>query len=323
MNTRLFAGSEAQLAQWLRPSLAAAAAAAAQSGQEEWGADDVAIHVRSGDILWGHHAAYSPLPLSFYRAALLHIAQKRAAEQRRAGEEEEGGRRGAARAARRSSSSGSAAAVPAQPPARSSSQALSLGTVVLIAESPRCALLQRLAAALESEGVQGGRGSPGSMPRLRAVRIQSSSIGADLASLFSAPALILSISSFAWWPALLSCSAKAVVMPVWGLLKPHSWAPRPQLPSERISHCMTIAAVPEEEEGEGGGGEEKQRIGAASGPCRQAARLQSLAAALTAALGPADAARGHAAAPRVLELELPALQCWGGNTAAALDTLFD
>lgn len=35
--------------------------------------DDVVMHVRLGDILTGWHAAYRPLPLSFYRAALQHF----------------------------------------------------------------------------------------------------------------------------------------------------------------------------------------------------------------------------------------------------------
>ena len=33
-----------------------------------WGPHDVAVHVRLGDILHGYHAAYRPLPMTFYRS---------------------------------------------------------------------------------------------------------------------------------------------------------------------------------------------------------------------------------------------------------------
>ena len=73
MNTRLFAGHERAIADWLAPGLAAAAGAA-EDEVLSWGPRDVAIHVRVGDILWGHHPAYRPLPMSFYRAALRAVA---------------------------------------------------------------------------------------------------------------------------------------------------------------------------------------------------------------------------------------------------------
>lgn len=45
------------------PSLASTG----ESTRAVWGPHDVAVHVRLGDILHGYHAAYRPLPMSFYR----------------------------------------------------------------------------------------------------------------------------------------------------------------------------------------------------------------------------------------------------------------
>lgn len=96
MNTQQYIGFESVIAGWLRPSVEAiisdltngklqsapTAAPTTQPGIRTatgtasvlilscTSPHDVAIHVRLGDILWGAHAAYRPLPMSFYRSAL-------------------------------------------------------------------------------------------------------------------------------------------------------------------------------------------------------------------------------------------------------------
>jgi hypothetical protein len=65
-NSGLFLGFEAEVFRWIAPCLRPDAAF-----WMRWEPRDVAIHVRLGDILHGHHAAYRPLPMSFYRLALL------------------------------------------------------------------------------------------------------------------------------------------------------------------------------------------------------------------------------------------------------------
>jgi hypothetical protein len=93
MNTRAWAGHECEIAQWFLPSVRAAreeiltqatittnsarlkeehaalSAVCAETKSNE-GRGEVMVHVRVGDILWGHHGAYRPLPMSFYKNAL-------------------------------------------------------------------------------------------------------------------------------------------------------------------------------------------------------------------------------------------------------------
>jgi hypothetical protein len=75
-NTSLFVGLESEVRGWVSPCLAlepggspghAPGSARDSVATGSWGPNDVAIHVRLGDILHAHHAAYRPLPLSFYR----------------------------------------------------------------------------------------------------------------------------------------------------------------------------------------------------------------------------------------------------------------
>lgn len=195
MNTALFCGMERSIKSWLTPSLevalraARAAAAPLESDASRithaddpmlsgWRKSDVAIHVRLGDILWGHHAAYRPLPMSFYRAAL-------------------GALPGGGTTPRR---------------------------VVLVTEDRTHEIVLRMADWL-----------------LRArlascVRLQSSTLAGDFLTLYTAPALICSISSFAWCAAFLG-SASSVVVPVYGLLKKQVWFPSPGVPA---MHDMTL-----------------------------------------------------------------------------------
>jgi hypothetical protein len=188
MNAALFAPHDATIAAWLRPGLDAVVRAAPAAFA--WGPADVAVHVRVGDILWGHHAAYRPLPLSFYRAALQRVPAYAAAR-------------------------GTAAA----------------GRVVVVTEDASHALVQRLAGALRAEGhdasVRGG-----------------ASAAEDLAALYTAPAVVLSVSTFAWWPAVLSRAARAIVVPRWGLLWTHEWEPSPSAdPGRTLTHDMTVRSA--------------------------------------------------------------------------------
>ena len=187
MNASLFAPHDATIANWLRPGLDAVLRARDSASLPDWRPQDVAVHVRVGDIMWGHHAAYRPLPVSFYRNAL--------------------------------------ARIPAYAASLGTHEA---GRVFFISEDAAHALVTRLVAALRSDGhdvtARGG-----------------ASVDDDLAALYSAPAVVLSVSSFAWWPAVLSRVARTVVVPCWGLLRPHAWEPAPRdFPGCTLFHDMTV-----------------------------------------------------------------------------------
>jgi len=220
MNTCLFAGEEAAVAAWLQPSLAAAQLhelrrhPAAPMLAARWSPRDVAVHVRLGDILWGHHCAYRPLPVSFYRAALAAVAQRLRAEDAAVG-------------------GGGGWAAP-------------LGRVVLVTEDASHEIVIRLQACLEGLLAAGGHPNasaptftPSSSPTCTAVLTQSLSSAADFLSLAAAPALVLSVSSFSWWAAALG-NARTVVLPDFGLFRQHAWAPRPGLTAP---HDMTLRAA--------------------------------------------------------------------------------
>ena len=170
VDTRRLLGRQAAAAFWLTPGLTPRVAAAAADCA--WSCTDVAVHLRLGDILWGHHAAYRPLPLSFYAAALRAVERRRAARVRR---------------------------------------------VVFVCEDPSDEIAQRLAAAVDGWLRIGGGPPP-------VVELRGASAAEDFAVLASAPNLVLSVSSFAWAAAWLGV-ADVVVVPDWGLLRAHIWAP--------------------------------------------------------------------------------------------------
>jgi hypothetical protein len=239
MNTCLFVGHERTIAGWLRPSLdqslvelqarhaaargskgsatgdsstSGAASAASAAPVLEWQPNDVAIHVRLGDILWGHHCAYRPLPVSFFVAALQTVSQRLG-----------GGR--------------TDASVPWQ---------RRLGRVVLVTEDATDEIVTRVAARLEAiladfsscaaaAAVPATSAGATAAPSPR-VLTQSLSVHADFLTLYTAPNLILSISSFSWWAGFLG-RAGCVVMPDYGLFKTHVWFPRDGCPAP---HDMTI-----------------------------------------------------------------------------------
>ena len=286
MDTRMFAGSEGAIAGWLRPSLDAAAAAWRASGDAiDWQPRDVAIHLRVGDIIWGHHAAYRPLPMGFYAPVLRRLAERvggavavspsvdgcegekltypltgtaDGSGRRVDGEVIRGRRRkgrGSSRSPSRARTSDAVAAAAAA--SNSSNNAASrlspLGRIVIVTEEPIHEVVVRTAAAIrglvfddDSSG-QKGAISLCSGP----VTIVSSSLSHDLACLYTAPTLVLSTSSFAWWPAFLSKEVRVAVVPRWGLLLPHVWRPSPTAqPDLILRHDLTIREVPEEAPGE-------------------------------------------------------------------------
>ena len=189
LNTEMLAGYEAAVRRWLRPTLDAAATALPSGTLRTWAPSDVVLHVRLGDILWGHHAAYRPLPFSFYRAALHAIASRL-----------------------RGTGGGDAGATS---PAALAAVAGSLGRVIIVTEDNTHEIVVRLAHHL--------RAACGCT-----VETQSASLTADFLALLHAPNLVVSISSFAWWAAFLG-DAATVVFPRFGLLARHTWHPRPDV----------------------------------------------------------------------------------------------
>jgi len=200
MNTSLFIGWEVVIGGWLRPCLefGPKSGLRLQNSAKQffsWGDLDVAVHIRLGDILWGHHTSYRPLPLSFYRSALKAIAAR--------------------------------FHVP------------TLGRVVLVTEAPKHPLIERMICDLKDWGLKGTNTIP---PIARSFEAWSSGgVDGDLAALFSSPSMVLSISSFCWWPAALSTKARVLVVPIWGLTRPHTWRPSPrEYPLRHVKHDLTI-----------------------------------------------------------------------------------
>jgi hypothetical protein len=361
LDMRMLAGSEGEVTSWLAPGVGAATAkllAAGSGGASDgahhagWGPSDVAVHVRAGDILWGHHAAYRPLPLSFYRDAL-HIAAARLAAgaaaddargdrgtparpprhrsvSRRRAPSAGGGSGGGGRASAAADHSAATAAAPA---AASATHLCGhcgrhhgrLGRVVIVTEDAQNALVQRTAAALRTLAAFGGGtvDAAGAAPLVAGgVTVRSGSLSDDIATLVTAPALVLSVSGFAWWAGQLSTHAHTVVAPRWGLLTTQDWQPSPAAhPALVMRHDLTLLrtgpawVAPGEDE---------------------AAALARLQAALAAALPAPPGSVGDGAswaltgdfrplpqASRVVDVPLPHLPAWPGNRPHAVEALFD
>lgn len=228
LDTTLFAGCEGEIAGWLRPGLDAAAEAATvaadSAGDASWGPRDVAVHIRVGDILWGHHTAYRPLPMSFYQSALHTVAAQLPAPKSTSG--------ATSPIARSSQASEPSATTCSQ----CGAQHPPLGKVVIVTEDPKHEIIRRTAEHFRSLLCCGDQPlcSGG-------VEIVSGSLSGDLTLLYTAPALVLSVSSFAWWPAFLSRTARPIIVPSWGLLKAHYWKPSPRRnPQLFMRHDMTV-----------------------------------------------------------------------------------
>jgi hypothetical protein len=183
---------------------------------------DVAVHVRLGDILWGHHCAYRPLPMSFYRRALVEVGRRLPPAQ---GEAPGGG-------------------------AAEQDDAVyvrRLRCIVLVTEDPTNEIIARMVACLraflDSCSATAAAGSP-----RPAVLVHSRSVQADFLALYSAPNLVLSISTFAWWAAFLALPRReaaqrlggggTAVYPRWGLFVTHHWRPVPS--QSQALHDLTL-----------------------------------------------------------------------------------
>jgi hypothetical protein len=311
MNTELFVGHEPRLRAWIRPSLeattaklraqwppqaaqaptstdtgvsvsngggstrrrrrpsGAAASALGSAGDAGDGGDnrpelyfgpaDVAIHVRLGDILWGHHAAYRPLPASFYRGALHAIGARLVA-----GVPPGGG-----------------------VPRVSDAQAVAaVGRVLLVTEDCTHDIVTHMAAHLQNVGYS--------------VVTQSTTLAGDLASLMAAPNLVLSISSFAWWPAFMG-GAATVVVPSWGMLQRQSYWPRAGI---AVLHDLAL------------------RDGVGALPPGQGNNDAALRALIDVHTDARARAAALAVTPRAVVLPL-SLPRWGGNFRHTFLSLFD
>lgn len=240
LNTEMLTGFEGYIGSWLRPSLAATAAKYFGRGAEsrlpigDWQPNDVAIHVRLGDILWGHHAAYRPLPCSFYREALGAIATRLSPGAYRMGTQSSSGTDSSRTVSTRTDSnttdSDSSAPAGVQEHGDGSQCFSRLGRVVIVTEDKTHEIIVRLKAHLQGLGLE--------------VLTQADTLDADFSTLYTAPNLIISISSFAWWAAYLG-NATSVVMPDYGLLMRQTWHPRPDILAQHDLGIRSPAALPE------------------------------------------------------------------------------
>ena len=311
MDTRLFAGSESAIASWLRPALVSSEVARrGQAGTATPGPHDVAVHLRVGDIIWGIHSAYRPLPMSFYSTALRAIAAATwlrdgaASADASSPAKQIRRRRGASLSHTTTPATASRTLLPSGEQADSTLLRGQLGRVVVVTEHATAPIVLRTAAYFRQLRLRTDRNDVRPAPPLVGgdVVVAAGTVSDDLGALFAASNLVLSLSSFAWWPAFLSTAAHCVVVPRWGLLQPQLWCPDPEQPKLLLRHDMTLLPVPEMSEG--------------AARANDVAQLQrSLDAALSA-----DAL---SAAPRVLEVPLPHLQRWPGNFPEAVDALFD
>jgi hypothetical protein len=322
MSVAWFVGWEGLVAAWLRPSLQRATQVQVEAAEERgtaaedappssvssspllsFGPRDVALHVRVGDIAWGVHAAYAPLPHSFYRRALALIAQGLEVNPRVSGGAEGHG--------------------------------AALGTLVIVTESPHSTIVAQLAAHLRelAYDVETGKAviresSSTLSPLAACVRVQSSSLDGDLATLASAPAVVLSVSSFAWWPAALG-AASNVIVPAWGLLHPHEWAPDAvKAKGVTVRHDLRLPPFPpasptEEEEG-GAALPPPAAVSWVEAVC-VAERADGLAwgARIADLQGPLEVTDSGVPGRTVTYLRLPAWGRWPGNTHDAVASLRD
>jgi len=145
---------------------------------------DIVIHVRLGDILWGHHAAYRPLPISFYLTSLDKIFDMTSKLESRSKE-----------------------GISAK---NSEINKQDMYTIVLVTDDPKHIIVDKMKVILcrylqgDSKYSHTHRGSSyGQYPHC-VVNVQSISIATDFNTLLTAKdGLILSVSSFSWWSAAL------------------------------------------------------------------------------------------------------------------------
>jgi hypothetical protein len=139
---------------------------------------DIVIHIRLGDILWGHHAAYRPLPITFYLSAIDHIYTRKI----------------------------------------KTVSSLSPVQIVIVTDDPKHEIIERTRKIIQHylqgdvsyghnhRGSSFGafKSTSSSSSSLCSVIVQSVSIAHDFNTLLSAKyGLILSVSSFSWWAAAM------------------------------------------------------------------------------------------------------------------------
>jgi Glycosyl transferase family 11 len=240
LNTSLFVGKETEIRRLLKRSLEKASSALGATAQPSFASNDVAIHVRLGDILWGHHCAYRPLPVSFYLRALKEIAaslRRRDASVVSSNTEKDVPTKSLLVSRRGKKSTGSRSPSPSRRK-RGSKEATEetswqscLGNIILVTEDATHQIItrmtERLQQLLSQTGDNGSSATKKSGWKGRIIT-QSSSLQEDFLTLYRCPNLVLSISSFAWWAAFLSMEDKSkrkIIVPDYGLLRAHVWFP--------------------------------------------------------------------------------------------------
>jgi len=287
MNTQLYSHEVMHeiVNQWLWPSVQAWRN---KQGIDTSSSSEIVIHVRLGDILWGHHAAYRPLPISFYLTAIDHIYT-------------------------------SQREMPRTIKKKGSSTPLK---VLIVTDDPKHIIVERMKGIiqlyLQGDALYGHKHRGSSFGAFRSsssssslscsVDVKSVSVSSDFNSLLSAKlGLILSVSSFSWWAAamLYWSSPKSglrkdddndndnddddatldqhfyptIVVPRYGLFQQQTWTPAPRL-------CPTVADVIH---------------------CLQLGR-------------PNDQRSNRSTS---IDIDLSSLQRWAGNTKSAIETLFE
>lgn len=286
MNTQLYSHELMReiVNQWLWPSVQAWRNK--QSTSIDTSFSDIVIHVRLGDILWGHHAAYRPLPISFYLTAIDHIYTSQ---------------RETSRTIKKKGSS-------------------SPFTVLIVTDDPKHIIVERMKSIiqlyLQGNALYGHKHRGSSFGAFQSsssssslsctVDVKSVSVSSDFNSLLSAKlGLILSVSSFSWWAAaMLYWSSPrsglrkdddndnddddasfdqhfypTIVVPRYGLFQQQTWTPAPRL-------CPTVVDVIH---------------------CLQLGR-------------PNDQLSNRS---MCIDIDLSSLQRWAGNTKSAIETLFE
>jgi hypothetical protein len=177
--------------------------------------------------------------------------------------------------------------------------AAAAGTPAASAAAGGAAALGAFPGAAPGAAPGAGRGAAfGASPRAE-VSLQALSVAEDFGTLLRARrGLVLSVSSFSWWAAALGGAARPVVVPACGLMLRQLWRPAPRLrPGLLVAHDLTLP-----------------RLGGPSAAA-EASRASFLAAF--------EGGEGAGARAGVVEVPLAHLPRWPGNTAAALESLFD
>jgi hypothetical protein len=124
--------------------------------------------------------------------------------------------------------------------------------VWIVTDSPSHRVVRDVAGSLRAHVAElwlqqreGGGAAASPSPRRGAdspvgdVRIVSASPSSDFLALLTAPRLVLSVSTFAWWAAFLGNGL--VVYPEWGLFRPHPWPASATAPASDLQSLCDAA----------------------------------------------------------------------------------